>query len=356
MKERKPASVLLMGLLVFSAASCSFVQKGLTFKILAPQGGDGLSFASYYSDEENVSFLESEDVYQAFFSNEYEAIIFDLDKGINLIQDHHAPFKLARVNTYGNAYLLGHNKDSDSSLNASSEIVSWNYAQQEYVSSGAEGRGIQNNLFRYFYNFSEDTSFIDNYFSNLKEEYQALLDDKEGKIDYAILPEPFVSLLLKNDPSYTLLYSFADKFQTKSSETGLIEGGYAHYPQTGLFIRNTWDTTEDKEKKGLYENFFTSIDNMLEDLERNNGGRVSSYLYDAYLEGKEDNVIDDFGMKDEIISDALNGNKNTLGINALGFCSYPLDLESFYQRTSSQGSRIFLSQIDASSYSTYYNK
>ena len=351
--KKATLSLFLVPLLV-GLASCSFVQKGLSFTLLCPNDGKGLSFVSYADDTAHVLFKTNDEVYHGFFSLDYGGIIFDLEKGLNLIQEEHVPYRLARVNTYGNCFLLAKKGLSEKGISLSAHIVSWNAAKEEYPSTYLND-GIQNNLLRYFYSYGPSSALIDTYFSDMAGVYQALKEGKDGEeeIDYALLGEPYVSRLLQESDTYQVLYSFTTRFKEMSSTDQLVDGGYAHYPETGLFVPASWDEAS-KEKKAAYQNFFESYDNMVTSLERNNGGRVLTYLYQGE-DQKTFSPLKCFGASGDAYYAILDGSKSPYGVNAMGFCSYPVDLASFALNCQKNFKYYWTSEILNTSYSSYYN-
>ncbi|MCI2068893.1 MAG: hypothetical protein LKJ88_04890 [Bacilli bacterium] len=344
-----PLVCLLVGL-----SSCSFVQKGLTFKLICPSDGKGLSLASYADDATHVLFLKNEEVYKAFFSSDYGGIIFDLEKGLKLIQDEHVPYKLARVNTYGNCFLLAKKGLKEDGVSTSAHIISFNAANDKYEANYLN-EGIQNNLLHYFYSYNPSTPLIDTFYSDMQEVFEALKTGKDGEeeIDYALLGEPFVSRLLKETDAYEVLYSFTDRFKEMSNTDQLVDGGYAHYPESGLFVPASLDQA-DKRTKAAYDNFFESYDNMVTSLERNNGGRVITYLYQGE-DQKTFSPLSSFGASGDEFYTILNSSKSPYGVNAMGFCSYPVDLKGFEENCQKNFKHYWTSEVLNTSYSSYYN-
>lgn len=332
-------------------AGCSWVQRGLSFDIAVPYGSDGLVFSSYLDDTEHISYKPSADCYDAFFSNEYQAIVYDLNKGISLIQDHNAPFRLARVVCYGNAFLVGRSKTEGEEPGLYSNIVSWDCGYSRYSSHSYENCGIQNNIFEWV--FGE--KYIDGYFDSAKDEYQALLSEKYNSkdIDYALLPEPYASRLISEDANYAIMGNLTSLFKSKTAEEGITDNGYAHFPQTGLFVSSSWEDKADSSLTELHKNFFVSYDNMAADLERNNASRVAQYLEKALNDGKID-LKDTFGGDYDTLAKCLDGGSSPQGVNACGFCSYATDLEAFYKKTEQAGLFLVGGSIDKTSYSTFY--
>lgn len=344
-----------MCLLLAAFSSCSGVQSALTFNIIGPKGGDSLTFVTYADDTTHASIADSKSVYKALFSTEYDMIIYDIDKGLELIQKYHLNYSLARVNTYGNAYLVGLNKNSDSvSISTLSNIVTYDYAHSSYTDPTYKELGMQNRVFKYINGFDQDTNLYDKIYDDLEDEYQYLLTATSEQVDYAILPEPYVSRLLKANTSYSLMYSITSKYKEKTTSGNIGEEGYAHYPQTGLFISAKLNDSEDKSTVNLIKNFFESYDNMEISLERNNGTRVSDYVDTA----KRNNIYDStdfFGDDADGLYTALNGNLSSNGVNALGFCSYPVDLPSWYLNAASDSMGLVNSVFNENLLSKYYN-
>jgi len=347
----------MLGLVLGQLCSCRGIQKGLIFNLLAPKGGDGLTFVTYADDSKHVSFKSSKDVYNAFFSTEYEAIIFDIDKGLDIIGKYHLPYKLARVNTYGNCYLLGLNKDAakvKKQLSSLSNIISYNYGEGVLRGTKEDNYGIQNKIFNYDFGSLGDNNLIDLAFSDLEDEYQYLLTASEEEVDYCILPEPYASRLIKENSSYSLMMSLVSEYKSKISSSGISDSGYSHFPQTGFFVSSSWDEETNNDKKDHITNFFESYDNMTTSLERSNGSRVVEYL-DSAVKNKTFDPKDYFGNDNESLYTCLNGSENPNGVNALGFCSYPVDLESYYVNTAKIGLRVLNSSLVSSCFSKYYN-
>ncbi len=351
-------SCLLIGSTVAATSSCSIVQKALEFKVIAPQGGDAISLLCYAEDTENFHIGTTDDCYDAFFSSEYDVIVFSLNKGINLIQEQNVPFKLGMMNTYGNAYLVSKN-DDDSLLDSYSNIVSYDYAYSKYETHDYDNLDIQNNVFKYDYNISyNNTTFIDSYFDDPLDEYNALLEGEyEGEaIDYALLPEPYVSKLITADPDYHVLKNLTDKFTDVSKESGLADDGYSHFPQTGIFIRNTWDDSEDDDMVDLYDNFIERCGYFIANLETANASRAYDYLYAAYSLNQYD-IESYFGDNYyDLYKNVLDGDTAINGVNACGFCSYEVDLDQFYLDSLNHEAYLTNGSIDLDTYSDYFNE
>ena len=342
----------------FAVSSCSVVQKALEFKIIAPQGGDAISLMCYAEDNDNFHIGTTSDCYDAFFSSEYDVIIFSLNKGINLIQDNNVPFKLAMMNTYGNAYLVSKNSD-DSLLDTNANVTSYDYAYSRYTLHDYTNLDIQNNVFRYDYNIAcTNNSFIDHYFDDPVDEFNALLKGEyNGEvIDYALLCEPYVSKLITADSDYHIVENLTERFTKISKESGLSSEGYSHFPQTGIFVRDTWDTNEDKKMNDLYDNFIERSHYFIANLETADASRSYDYLkaaHDLHQYDIEkyfgDNYLD-------LYKNVLDGQTALNGVNACGFCSYNIDLNQFYLDSNDHMAALCGGSIADSTYSHYFDE
>lgn len=351
-------SCLLIATTVSATSSCSIIQKALEFKVIAPQGGDAISLMYYAEDTENFHIGTSSECYDAFFSSEYDVIIFSLNKGINLIQDNNVPFKLGMMNTYGNAYLVSKYED-DSQLDSYSNVVSYDYAYSKYDSHDYDNLDIQNNVFKYDYNISHNNdSFIDHYFDDPLDEYEALIEGEYlgEEIDYALLPEPYASKLINADSDYNIVENLTDKFTDISIESGLSDDGYSHFPQTGIFIRDTWDSSEDEDMVDLYDNFIERSGYFIANLETANASRAYDYLYAAYDLNQYD-IEAYFGDNYlDLYENVLDGDTAINGVNACGFCSYEVDLDQFYLDSENHGAYLVNGSIDPETYSDYFTE
>lgn len=324
-------------------SSCSWIQKGLTFKIITFKGGDSYPFLSYADDTDNCAFVTSSLVYDAFFTSEYDFILYDLAKGIELIQNKNVPFKLARVTGCGNAYVVKRGEVADGeAISSFDNVISYDYAYSRYDTHTYTSMGIQNSLF--IKNNAINNNAIDTFYDDVKDTYNHFIS---GEGDYAILNEPYVSRLLNDkNGNYHLFQNLVSTFCS-------VETDYARVPSIGLFISNRLENAKEGPLKDARENFLISIDKNLSDLSQSNGNATSSIIKNYYDDKKID-LIDYFGAEYGDICDCLNGNKNPNGVNALGFCSYTLDLDSFARVNNLRRLNVFVDSIAPSVYSSFY--
>ena len=356
MKKLRRVLLTLVCTAVIPLTSCSLVQRALTFNVIAPVGGDALSLASYAEDTEHFNVGSTTDCYDAFFSNEYDVIVYSLNKGIDLIQDVKVPFKLAKVNTYGNAFLVGKDVEDDSGLMNNSNLVTYDYAYSKYSDHSYENLDTQNNVLKYVYDISDtNTTFIDHFYDDPQAEYEALIEGSvDGKeINYGLLPEPYVTKLVTADPSYHIIQNVTSMFKEKTKLEGFGEDGYSHFPQTGIFVRDTWETSVGDEKE-LHDNFLTSVQSFTSNIESGNASTMYDYLHVAYVKNQYD-VEAYFGDTYQTISQIVDGDTALNGVNACGFCSFSVNVDDFYQESNTNCAYITHGSVDSDVYSSYFN-
>jgi len=335
---KQKAFSLLSSLFLTVLSSCSgWYQEPLSFKLLVPDAENFLPFSSYYDQFGTHVFLKDyKEAGEAFFSDEYDAIVYDVTDGLDLIEKKHAHYRLARIQTWGNLYLLGKEGKDGSDLFSSSVYAFRNLP---------EGKDLTFELMEYTY--GEELSYRKIYASS-KELYQAVSGGGIPDADYLFLSEPYVSELLSSDSSYSYIRPFSKDFLQASTVHELSESGYSHYPSSGLFVSSKWDGDgrSDREK---HENFFALYDNMQVDLQRNNGTNAVTFLSNAER-GSFYTAADLFGLSVPEMEKLLSGGGKSGEVNPFGYVSYATDLTSFYASLSYAGMSHAFSKAALSSY------
>ena len=359
----KKISLLLATLGIINLTSCDYIQKALTYNCLLPVSGDSLVLATYFNDNEHLSFAPSQLAYEALVNRSeetYDVVVFDLTKGLELIQSGMSNYKLARVTGYGNAYLISKEKDAISKLNPYDTLLTYSSAYK-YYEEDPYGIGMMNAVFNYSAGRSAlSTELFDEIYSDPKDVYLSALSNSD--IDAVILTETYASKLIQDVSlgyKHYLPLSGADgAFAKASVENGLSEEGYAHYLEYGLFVSPSFEN-ESKEEKKLHENFFHQIDNSLQNLERNDGSNIINYLDNA-TNIYEINLTELTGANNDEWAKILPTNYNYGNItNPCGACSFEIDIADFYSSTngSKDDKARFhnLANITEECYSHYYN-
>lgn len=320
MKRKKTFRNLLSLFFLLFTSSCShLVSYALDFNVVVDEASSSLSLINYYDQfGKEIRIVKEEEALSSFLNDRQEVIITDVFKGLRLIKEKHVPYELKCLNTWGNLYLLGKNDKTLENMQREDRIVS---AQE-----GTTG----NRLFLY----AEEKAGNITYYSSSEEEYGFLIKDND--FDYVLLKEPYVTKLLSKDNSpYHYLASVSALFKKKSVSEGITSSGYAHYPETGLFVSTGWKNA-DKEKQKKYENFLDNYQRLLNNLGRTEGGTAVDILYNAES-NYGFNVRGTFSVDTDMLSLILRGQGKTGETNPFGYCSYNADVVSFYTNLSLHG-------------------
>ena len=342
MKKKALLALLCLGPLIFS--SCALTQKALTFDIATIKKGQSYPVLSY-ADDKRAHFVSGDEVYESFLNNTYDALIFDLNKGLDLIRNQKSNYKLVRVTNYGNAYIVKRNSYNKDHITGFSDVVSFENGLSHYDLDDRVflDTGVHNNLYRYCTGL--DLNTIDHIYPSVGDAYNAFIN---GQGDFAILEEPYVSkLITRTEKDYSLYMNLVDEF-------ALLDGEYTKVPNTGLFISPRLENLTKGNDKKILDNFLESVDKNLRDLETGNGMRNMDFVKDYINKGTVD-IYDYFGCTSDELGRFLNGETNPNGINAFGFCSHPIDLDGFIKNQNAKNSRIFVPEIPSYCYSKHFN-
>lgn len=314
-----------------------YTVKSLDFKVVAPLGATAVALATYAGDLAHVTTASDTAVVRsAFFGNQYDVIIFDTFTGLNLIQNQKAPFKLARVLTLGNLYLVSSGQDPDGQLGSDDFLVSF--------SQGL----MPDKIFKMLHPEYQP----DYYFASAALARSGLCAGQaNGKtIDYAVLSEPFVYSVQqdKNCPNGAAVTVVEDLKETFKQQSGELFGeSLRGFPQAGLFISERLENSGSQRQK--LKNFLRTIDADLRDLERAGAQNVAELLL-RY--GDLASQTARFGLTYQTLSALQYDAENRQVLNKLAYNSFPVDLDKFaddYQAALS------LVDINPTSYSSYYH-
>jgi hypothetical protein len=265
-----------------------------SIKILSPAGAPSLSLYSF-ANEENFETNSNVSIIQAkFLTSEYDVIIMDHKRGIAQITENNAKFKLARIVTKGNLYLVGINKAETDVPKDSDTVIS-------FGSPTAITNQILTNI------YPEITNLF--YVNSVTDAGSVL---KQGKynneaVDYVMLAEPLLSTILNEQEDYpskdklTRIISLQDEWESKT--------GFDGYPQAGIFVSDNFIA-----KSNLYNEFFANFDENVNNL-INNSEVVISFLNEY---GDLNKQKARFGANSKIISLTQGNNENRLGFTLGG--------------------------------------
>lgn len=328
MKGKALKSTALLGLV--SLLSGCYVVKALDYNVIAPIGATSLAYVTYASDRTRVEITnQTANVRAAFYSDTYDAIIFDTFTGLSLIQNSDLKFKLARVITIGNLFVVATGKDKNDTIDRSDNIAAF-------------GQGLMPD--KIFLN--THTNIVPKVYYNSAALAASGLctGEYQGEsLDYVVLAEPFIYNTLNDKSCATygkakVVEDVRETFREYSKASGEELRGF---PQAGLFISERLENQETKVK-----NLLKTIDADITDLERNGGGVVTDTMM-RY--GAAESQLSRFGLDYSTLS-ALQKDGRT-SINKLAYNSFPLDLDDFALRFSDS---LGIVTPKASSYSKFY--
>lgn len=96
----------------------------LAFKVTSPQGAPASAVAKYASST-NLEITQPAQVQAAFTKGESDFIIFDSVNGLKLSAKNGNNYKLVRMVTYGNLYVVSTGNDEDNKFSSDDYIVSY---------------------------------------------------------------------------------------------------------------------------------------------------------------------------------------------------------------------------------------
>lgn len=102
----------------FSSKPCS----QLSYSVLTPLGAPSASFIRYGADEKFETASPSQ-VSASFVKQDVDFIIFDAVNGMKLSEKNNNSYRLVRMVTFGNLYLLGTGNDEDQKLSEDDVIL-----------------------------------------------------------------------------------------------------------------------------------------------------------------------------------------------------------------------------------------
>jgi len=96
----------------------------LDLSVITPQGAPAAAFSSFAGNE-NLTCAQPTVVSAAFTAGEKDVIVFDSVNGVKLAKKNNGNYKLARMVTYGNLYVVATGNDEDSVMDDEDYIVSY---------------------------------------------------------------------------------------------------------------------------------------------------------------------------------------------------------------------------------------
>ena len=276
MKAKRCLSLFLLPLFLLSgcqetnSSTSGNVSGGQKFSIICPKGAPAAAFARYGKDD----FLElasAQQVRSAFTTAEKDFIVFDSVNGLKLSGGN---YRLVRMVTFGNLYVVSTGHDEDSILEDEDTIFSYGEGLVPDLAFKAVHEGVTPD------HYGSDVSATSAVMTS------GLFEGKE--IDYVISSYPPIFPAMKVNPSLTVHENVAVAFGEKYHTDG--------FPQAGLFIRNTLE--EDAQSAEAISAFLEAFDQDVDDLIK--GGENAVSTLEAY--GSIEEQADRFGFNADVLS------------------------------------------------------
>lgn len=236
---KKSLLLLTLGVLLVScgggAPSSETPKDTSSIRIISPTGAPTL--ALYNKVNQLTTNSTPTNVAAQLLADNYDVVVFDFYNGLKSQKANNGHYKLARILTAGNLYLVGINHNSEPS--SGHKIVSF-------------GEGLLPDLaFKELYG---NSGAITSYVSGVQDIAPIL---KTGKyagedIDYVVIAEPVLTSTLATieDTSIYTKFSIREKWESVKGEGHII-------PQAGLFFNmNSYNNNE-----ATYNQFLKELDN-----------------------------------------------------------------------------------------------
>lgn len=212
-------------------------------KVISPAGAPAIAFYDQALNGKFETNTQPANVMAQLASNNYGMIVSDFYNGLKTIAKNDGDYKLAKILTGGNLYLVGIDKDTEPT--AEDKIVSF-------------GEGLIPDLaFKYIY--GGDIASATSYVASVSEAAAVLQSGiySGENIDYVVIAQPalFASMNNKEAATYgklNVICSFKDKWEEKTGQKAI--------PQAGLFVNNTFY----EEHRGYFEQEFALLDERID--------------------------------------------------------------------------------------------
>lgn len=221
-------------------------------KTISPKGAPTLA---YFDQGKNENFITSgtpTNVLAELQKNEYDFVIFDSITGLKSIKKNNANFKLAKIITGGNFYLVSINKVPDESGNVplpgeNDKVISFGQNLIPDV--------VYSKLCADYWHISNKA----NYVNGVEDALAVLVSGKYsgGNADYVFISEPALTNALNNKEATTygkinIVKNIQQEWKNYSGQDGLA--------QAGLFVNNE----SYSKKKDELEKYVVSLNERID--------------------------------------------------------------------------------------------
>lgn len=216
---------ILLPLVAITLSACGSPTEEITIRTISPAGAPTLAFYDQGNNENFVTNSTPSNVLAEFQTNYYNTIVFDSINALKSIKTNNLDFKLAKLITGGNFYLVSIDKPEGQMPTAEDVVVSFgeNLIPDLVYRKLSEYWGIENTPY-YVPSVSEALAV-------LKTGLHA-----SQQVDFVFIAQPALNIA-KNDVN-AVTYGKVKVVKNIRSEWETFTGQSA-IPQAGLFVRNS---------------------------------------------------------------------------------------------------------------------
>lgn len=245
---------VILGFVVLTSLLAGCTPKEILpyMKTISPSGAPAIAF---YDQGTSGTFETNQtpaNVLAQLSTDDYGMVVFDFYNGLKNLKANNGHYKLARIITGGNLYLVGIDKTNQPT--SDDKIVSF-------------GEGLIPDLaFKYLYRENQDIIDNTSYVASTSEAGAILASGMyEGeKVDYVVVAQPVLSTIMENEKAatynhLTVIASFKDMWKEETGQSGI--------PQAGLFVNMNYYNEHkeyfENQLEDLRDNISTCIKNPL---------------------------------------------------------------------------------------------
>lgn len=273
------------------------------FSIISPTGAPTAAFYQFAASNDFTTTSTATMVSAQFATTNYDVIVFDSLKGINQITnaDTPSPYKLARIITKGNYYLVS--IDKPEGLEPTSADLIINFGQN----------GTPDTIYKTLY-----PDFIDNtvYVTSVSDALTVLVNGtyNQEAVDYVFIAQPALFSALNNTSAATFgkIKIVADIQQSWFDLTG--QNGF---PQAGVFVRN--------EVYTVHPIAFSYLLNIIDEAIETSIDDPSTVVHALDDYGSSTDQIARFGFDSTMFAGVQTDGANGLGLTVGG-----IDVNAYY--------------------------
>lgn len=179
-------------------------------------------------------------------NDQYDGVVFDFYNGLKSIKNNNGDYKLVRIITGGNFYLVGINKTEAPS-------------KDDYIVSFGENL-LPDLVYKSIY--GEEIASATHYVNGVAD-CGGILESglhNGNAVDYVLVAQPVLFAKLSSSPikdQLTVVHSLRDKWEEKTGQTAI--------PQAGLFLNKTKYEAHTSEFDGFLDEFEDAINTCIED-------------------------------------------------------------------------------------------